>query len=283
MSAPATTHDLTRLLPPRAIIVRPPRTVEAGTAGVIALLAMALVALLATLGPGIVGDWRLRGEAAAPGVQLRDVNCRSWLGVLRFCGATVVEEAGGNGREHAVRYAFLGSSGEPSTALRSARDASRVTTDLGLQTVWSRSITLMLLAALLAAPIAIAGGVLRRGVATRRAFARMSGQRLAPVVVEMVRNNRLPPRRRLWIYVHGDDSGRPQRAMAEWPSAWQPLFTRADETQALALRGPGSGPAMLLDAELNGVELTAEEKATFLEAFRAAFGEPGGKPAAVSS
>jgi hypothetical protein len=239
------------------------------------LLTAFLVGLLGGLGPSLVNDIRIRGVAvAALDLKLRDVHCRSWIGVLRFCSVTIEGNGDAGSGAQVVRYAFLGGGGDqPTMAVRSTSEPARIGTDLGVARVASRAIVLGLFAGLLACCIGVAAGVLRRGMAAGRAFAGMSGQRLAPVIVKMEHNNRLPPRRRLWVYSY-DAGGRRERMMAEWPSAWQPLFTSSEETHALALQAAGGGVPMLLDMGLNGVDLTEAEKAAFREGLRTVFREP---------
>ena len=270
MRTQPTRHDLTDLFPQRGISVRPPRSVEGGTLGVIVLFAVFLIGLLGGLGPSLLDDMRLRGESVATAdPRLGEVHCRSWIGVFRFCSITIE----GNGTR-TLRYAYFGTAHElPRTVVSSANDTTLIGTDLGVAKVASRITVLALLAGAMMCCLGIAAGILRRGMAARRTFARAREQRLVPVIVEMERNNRLPPRRRLWVYCY-DDGGRRERALAEWPSAWRPLFTSKDESRALALRGANGLAPMLLDAGLNGVDLTEAEKAAFHERFRALFGDP---------
>jgi len=280
MSNPSATSNLAELLPRQHIAVRPPRTVEGGTVGVILLLLVILSGIVAALGPGVASDWRMRHEAvAATDLSVREARCRSWFGVLRFCGVTLAAD-GSNG-ERRLWYAFFGGAGDQAmTPRRSGSDASRVSTDLGLEKVHSRLIALLLFAGILLFCIGVAAAVLWRGIEARRAFAAMSGQRLTPVVVEIERNNRLPPRRRLWVYLY-EEGGKRERGLAEWPSSRQPLFTTPDERWALALKGDKSGTPMLLDVDLECLDLTAAERAAFRQAFLARFGERAGEKAAV--
>jgi hypothetical protein len=269
------THgDLAHLLPQRAIAVRPPQTIDGGTIGVIILLLIFLGGIVAWLGPGIASDWRMRDDAVATAdLQIREARCRSWLATLRFCSVTVDADRGDTAGERTLWYAFLDGTGDQAMApLRSRSDPSRVATDLGLAKVYNRLITLLLFAGLLVFCIGVAATMLWRGAETRRAFAAMSGRGLRPVVVEMERNNRLPPRRRLWVYLY-QDGGKRERALAEWPSKLQPLFTTPDEGWALALQGEEGGTPMLLDVDLGTLDLTDAEKAAFRAAFLAQFGE----------
>ena len=132
--------------------------------------------------------------------------------------------------------------------LRSRADPSRVTTELGLAKLYNRLFTLLSFAGLFVFCIGIAATMLWRGAETRRAFAAMSGRGLRPVVVEIERNNRLPPRRRLWVYLY-EDGGKRERTLVEWSSKLQPLFTTLDERWALALQGNEGGTPLLLDVK----------------------------------
>jgi hypothetical protein len=250
---------------------------------VILLLLIILGGIIAVLGPGIANDWRMRHDAVvAPDVSVREARCGSWFGVLRFCSVTIATgKVDGTKDERRLWYAFFGGADDhPMVARRSGLDASRVGTDLGLAKLPGRLLALLLFAGILLFCIAVAATVLWRGISARRAFAAMSGQRLEPVVVEIERNNRLPPRRRLWVYLYEED-GRRERGLAEWPSKCQPLFTTPDESWALALRGGSSGMPMLLDADLACLDLTEAERAAFRRAFLARFGERAGAKAAV--
>jgi hypothetical protein len=272
--------SLAELLPRRHIAVRPPRTVEGGTVGVILLLFLILSGIVAALGPGVASDWRMRNDAViATDLSVREARCRSWFGVLRFCGVTLTADSL-NG-ERRLWYAFFGGAGDQAIApRRSGSDASRIATDLGLEKVHSRLIALLLFAGILLFCIGVAVAVLWRGIEARRAFAAMSGQRLTPVVVEIERNNRLPPRRRLWVYLY-EEGGKRERGLAEWPSSLQPLFTAPDERWALALRGDKSGTPMLLDMDLACLDLTQAERAAFRIAFLSRFGARAGEKAPV--
>jgi hypothetical protein len=272
MSQP-TPGDLAHLLPERAIAVRPPPAADGGTTGVIMLLLVLLGGVVAWLGPGIANDWRMRDEVLADAnLQTREARCRSWLAAVRLCNVTLVADKGDAAGERTLWYVFLGETGDQALApLRSRSDPARITTDLGQAKLYNRLITLLLFAGMIAFGISVAATMLRRGMETRRAIAGMSGRGLRPVVVEIERNNRLPPRRRLWVYLY-EDGGKRERTLVEWPSRLQPLFTTLDERWALALQANEGGTPLLLDVDLGALDLTDAEKAAFRVAFLAQFG-----------
>jgi len=273
MPAPPTPSSLAHLLPRRAVAVRPPRTVEGGTVGAIAMLLLILSSLVAWLGPGIANDWRVRNDwVAAADVRIEAGQCHAWAAVLSICSVTV---AAGNSdaSKRTLWYVFAGGAGDRAMQPRRSRsDAALVTTDLGLETLTSRLITLLVFAGIVVFCLGVAATMLWRGVKVQRAFAAMSGQRLLPIVVEIERNNRLPSRRRLWVYLYAAE-GKRARALVEWPLRRHPLFTSPDEKWALALAGDQGGTPMLLDANLECLDLTEAEKAAFREAFLTAFAE----------
>ncbi|MBX9589075.1 MAG: hypothetical protein K2X43_07215 [Hyphomonadaceae bacterium] len=280
MTAQPAPIRLADLLPPRAIAVRPPRSVEGGTVGAIAMLLLILGGLGAWLGPGIAGDWRMRHDwISAPDARITAQQCHAWATVLSTCSVTVADAK--HGGERTQWYVFAGGARDRATEPRRSRsDAAQITTDLGLESLTSRLVTLLAFASIIVFCLVVAAAMLWKGMKMQRAFAAMSGQRLLPVVVEIERSNRLPPRRRLWVYLYETESTQ-ERALVEWPVSRHPLFTSADERWALALRSEEGGTPMLLDTRLEGLDLTEAEKAAFRQAFLAAFGERADAVAAV--
>ncbi len=160
--------------------------------------------------------------------------------------------------------------------LRSATDPALVSTTFGLERRTERSFTLALAVALLLACIAAVARMVQQSLSNLSAFRGLSGQRLVPIVVDIERNNLVPPRRRMWVYLY-DDDGRRGRAFIELPSKDRPLFTDSSEKRALALRGERGGTPLLMDARLECLDLTASEKEAFYAACRRAFGVPGSR------
>ena len=271
--------SLADALPNRPVAVTPPRTVAPlGSLGMFALLFALLGGLLWWLGPDLVRDWRVGRDAAqATNVRIESPRCGSRLVVLNLCDVTLIDERGAGGAKRTAWYAFIGTrAAEGLTAvqpLRSATDPALVSTTFGLERRTERSFTLALAVALLLACIAAVARMVQQSLSNLNAFRGLSGQRLVPIVVDIERNNLVPPRRRLWVYLY-DDDGRRGRAFIELPSKDRPLFTNSSEKRALALRGERGGTPLLMDARLECLDLTASEKEAFYAACRRAFGVP---------
>jgi hypothetical protein len=278
--SPPPPQSLADALPKRPVAVTPPLTVAPlGSLGMVALLLTFLGGLAWWLGPDLVRDWRIGSDAIpAADVRLENPRCASRLAVLNLCDVTLADERT-PGEKRRLWYAFIGTGAAEDLAvlqpLRSASDPRLVATTLGLARRTQRALTLALGLALIGACIAAVVRMIQQSLVNFRAFRRLSGQRLTPVVVDIERNNLVPPRRRLWVYLY-DDVGKRERAFIELPSKDRPLFTDSSEKRALALRGERGGMPLLIDARLKCLDLTGPEKESFYAACRAAFGLPGG-------
>ena len=272
---PGVPAALAAALPRRPIVVQPPASGQLGYLALLALLFAILAGILAWLGPDLTRDWNIRdATAAADSARIEETRCRTWLGVLSFCHIAVADPAAGTEAQRTLRYAFIGRAGEqPIQLQRSRSDPSLLTSDLGLERVLSRLITLVLFCAVPLFAMRVTVVTHENAEKALRAFAAMSGRRLTPVIVEIERKNFVPPRRRLWVYLHDGESGR-ERAHIEWPARDRPLFTSEEEKWAVALKGERDGPPLLLDAGLTCLDLTDAERAAFYEGLRAAFARP---------
>jgi hypothetical protein len=272
---PGVPAALAAALPRRPIVVRPPASSPLGYLGLLALLFSMLAGILAWLGPDLTRDWNTRDATAATDrARIEETRCHTGLVVLSFCHIAVTDGADGAEAKRMLRYAFIGTAPEQPVQLqRSRSDPSLLTTDLGLERVLSRLITLVLLCAIPLVAIRVTVMTHENAGKAQQAFAAMSGQRLTPVIVEIERKNLIPPRRRLWAYLYEGDRGR-ERALIEWPARDRPLFTSEQEKWAVALKGEQDGPPLLLDAGLTCLDVTDAERAAFHEACRAAFARP---------
>ena len=234
MSAPSQT-SLAELLPRRPIVVRPPSTVEGGTVGVILLLLIGLGGVVAVLGTGHrerlahAARCGCRARCERPGGTMPIVARRAEVLQLSLsppAKATALMMSAGCG----TRFSG-GADDQAVVARRSASDASRVGTDLGLAKVLSRLLALLLLAGILLFCIAVAATVLWRGISARRAFAAMSGQRLdAGGRRDRAQQSSAAAPAPVGLSVR---EGR-QAASEVWPSGHrdsQPLFTSLDENR----------------------------------------------------
>ena len=278
MTAQPPRLDLSNALPPRPITVRPATTVNPYTAGGIFVALYAILAVLWTfLVPDLARDWRLRGDTEiARDVRIEEASCRAWLGFLAFCNIAVNETRDGSEAKTSFRYVFFGRQDQNQISpLRGRTDPFLLSTDAGADRLWNRGLVAALLLAIPLFSIGAVANVVRNARKTRAAFAGLSREQLEPIAVEIERSNALPPRRRMWVYLY-DDGGKQGRTFIELSSRARPLFLTEDERWALALRGPPGTVPLLLDQTLSAMDLTAEEKAAFLEACRAQLPALGG-------
>jgi len=263
--------DFSGMLPDRPITVRPPTTVGRLSAlGMFVLLFTIASIVWTLLGADLVRDWRIgRDPVAASDARIEEVRCRSWLYIFALCSISVADGAAAEEKKATIRYAFIGRQGEKAVALVRGRSReARLATDLGLERLYGRTLVLMLIGLALVAAIGAVASVVHKANRQRAAFAGLSRQPLTPVPVEIERSNALPPRRRIWVYLD-DHGGRQERTIVEMHSKERPIFLTRDERWALAVRGLGSAPALLLDGNLKCLDLSQDEKIAFFEACRA--------------
>ncbi|HZT48690.1 MAG TPA: hypothetical protein VFA64_12000 [Hyphomicrobiaceae bacterium] len=269
-------EDFAAALPDRPITVRPPATAgPASMAGVFAMLLGLLGGALWWLGPDLARDWSLgRDLVEARDVRLGEARCVSRVMIVAVCEVPYHTHSGAGADTATLWYLFIGSAaGGPIRLLEAGQQSERtpaaVTTDLGLAKLYHRTITLLLVVAFLAFCIWLSIDTLRAGMATRRELVRLSGQRLAPVIVGLEGSIPIAHRRKRWTYLW-DDGGATRRAHVELPSRVDPLFVTPDGKRAMALQAPEGGVPLLLDAQLGSLDLTEAEKAAFFDACRAA-------------
>lgn len=125
--------------------------------GVVALGAILVAAAIYTA-PAVLSDWQVR-EAAQPipDARVSDGQCTSKI-VIHICDATLALRTAAGPVTRRVNYVFTGVHvGDYSIAVMA--DPSRpdlVTTDLGLDRLWNRTITLVVGAGAIAASIVAA-------------------------------------------------------------------------------------------------------------------------------
>jgi hypothetical protein len=272
------TPDFSRALPDRAISVRPPQTVgPMSSIGMFVLLFGLIAGTIWWLGPDLARDWRIDGEVVkAEGARIEASRCRSRLVLVTLCDVTFQYGSVDDTERRTLWYFFIDRlDPEPIALVRPKADATlsadRITTNLGLDKLYHRLLALVLVLALLGACIVLSAQVQWQGIAARRALARLSGQRLVPVIVGIESSSHIGYKRRRWTYLY-NAGGEQERAFIELPKGSEPLFVTRDGKQALALAARDGGVPLLLDAKLAALDLTAAEKETFFAVCHAAVG-----------
>jgi hypothetical protein len=268
-----TLPDLAHALPDRPITVRPPATMgPKSSIGIFVLLFGLLAGALAWLGPDLARDWRIGGEVVeARGARIEQARCRSRLVLVTVCDIAFLDERAATPARETLWYFFIDTAGrEPVVLVRpkSGGDAAALTTNLGLDKFYHRLLALVLIVGLLLFCIALTVQVVFQGHATRAALARLSGQRLTPVIVTLESKIPIAHKRRRWTYLWDGDGGRQERAFIELSTRSDPLYVTPDGKRALALAGPDGGVPLLLDASLSALDLSEGEKEAFFAACR---------------
>lgn len=131
--------------------------------GIVALGAL-LVACAVYTAPAVLSDWQVR-EAARPAhaARVSEGKCSTRI-ILHICDATLTLGIPTGEVTRRVNYLFTGvHAGDYS--IRVMADPARpdlVTTDLGLDRLWNRTLTLLVIACALAASIVLAIGAMIR-------------------------------------------------------------------------------------------------------------------------
>ncbi len=139
--------------------------------GVVVLGAL-LAACCIYTAPTVISDWRVHGTAQPiSGARVSDGKCSSKI-VIHICDATLGLPTPSGSVTRRVNYVFTGVH-VGDYGIRVMADPARpdlVTTDLGLERLWNRTITLVVLVGALAAAIlAVLAGLVRNRRAARRA------------------------------------------------------------------------------------------------------------------
>jgi hypothetical protein len=283
MDPRSTPPGLAEALPDRSITVRPPPTIGPLSAfGLFALLFALLAGALWWLGPDLARDWRIDSDTVeARDARIEEARCRSRLMIFTVCDIAFTDQRASDRSRQTLWYFFIDRASQAPIVLvrpKSApgSDPAAISTNLGLEKFYHRLLALILVVALLVLCIGLSIQMVFQGRATRRALARLSGQRLTPIIVGLEGNITIAHKRRRWTYVW-QAGGQTQRAFIELASGNDPLFVTPDGKQALALQGPAGGVPLLLDAKLSSLDLSEVEKDAFFAACRKALGtEPVG-------
>lgn len=208
------------------------------------------------LAPGVIDDFQMRNRAQPVSMaRVVDGRCRSKVAILHDCSATLVTRGKNGEVRREIEQLFIDFH-VGNWTVQVMGDPERpdvLTTDVGLDRIWHRIVTLALFALLgLAIPFGLYR-YMRSQAAERRRLAAISGQALEPVPLHLIsRNNNTT--------VVGDAAGQsyawtvPQRTK---------LFGLGLEQDGvvLGLRPASGGEAFPLDEKLRRVDLTDHERA----------------------
>lgn len=208
----------------------------------------------ASLLPAILTDLELRGGAIP--VQGRvEGRCQTKYGLLQTCDMVVTSGRGkdGNAIRQSLEYVFV----EPHSGSYSVQvmaDPARpglLTTDMGLNHLTNRAITLAVVAAFGLAMGVAAIALMRSGGKQKRLLRSMSGHRLTPVPAYVVRD------REGWKVTPADGGG---TSTWQLPRKAEPFWLSPSQGIALAVTTPGSA-LFPLDRDLRWADLTEGERA----------------------
>lgn len=254
--------DPSGILPNRPLQARPPGLVWPH---LVRLLPVLLVAVLLNVAvawtvPGLVTDWLVR-DAAVPiaGGRVAGETCRTPL-MLDWCSATLVAPAGTGTVTRHVHNAYLVGFGPLRPRSRVVGDPRRpewLTTDVALDNFWDR--VSFALAGFLAL-VGTGGAMVWRAMPGLRARASWRRGTLAPVALTLV--GVAPARDGMVWTVQAADG---QAARWTVPKTARP-FTLGAPDRVLGLQQAGTGAVMPLDAGLDWVALSADERRAALAA-----------------
>lgn len=256
---------LAEAFPQRPLTVRQPyglwRAMLLGAFGLV-LIAGGGLWLGQKMLPDLISDFGLRRTAEpVPGGRLVSGRCSSKLMLVHDCTLTL--SARGKDREitREVHYLFADLHSGSYTVQAILGDPARpetLTTDIGMDRLWNRAITLAVTAGLI---VFFAFGILalaRGGKEQRRLVRAMSGQVLQPAVLQ------------LDVAGQGGWTVRePNGGVREWKVAGNaaPFWLDPGRHLILGVRAAGGASPMPLDAKLRWLDLRPEERAA-LQAFR---------------
>ncbi|MBM7047253.1 MULTISPECIES: hypothetical protein [Rhizobium] len=236
------------------------------------------VFLVISEAPGILRDWTInQNPVTLDSGDIRDGKCSTRKGFFTNCSAHLNYTYNGQSYDKDVEIMFVDiHAGDYDTNLVISGDHPDLATlSLGIDKLWNRIITLAVFVALLGgASIAVIFQILR--VWRVRGRLRQPAQ-LVPVPVEITAFDRR--RKRLTVTyadkIAGKKTGR--AAHTRFEPGQEPLLVGENGGKAVALavwHGNTSLP-VLLDAQLERIEMTAEERARVLAPLTA---ELGGRP-----
>lgn len=207
-----------------------------------------------TLAPSILADYEMRGGAIPVQGQVQG-RCSTKYGLLQTCDMVVTSGRGKDGSpvQQSLEYMFVDPHVGRYTVQVMADPArpGQLTTDMGLNNLTSRTLTLLGFAAFGLAMGVAAIALMRNGGREKRAMGALSGQRLTPVPAYVVRD------REGWKATPAEGG-----ATTTWhlPGKAEPFWLSPSQGIALAVTAPGAA-LFPLDKDLRWADLTEEERA----------------------
>ncbi|MCK8783765.1 hypothetical protein M0638_05135 [Roseomonas sp. NAR14] len=235
-----------------------------GLAGVLSCLAVMALAGQALI-PALATDFAIRETAVQIGEgRVVEGQCKPRLGLVD-CRTSIRYQVDRGGREFSrdLHYLFtdVNFGGHAATVLADPTRPELGTTDLALDTLWNRALTLAVIAVALLAGLVGSARLLLGGGLWQTARRELDGKVLVPVPVRLSGTQK-----GAWIIHHKDAGGRVRSGI--WPaSKAQPLWLGGKTI--LAVMPAGGGRAVPMDSALSWLDLTEEERRQVLaEALR---------------
>lgn len=251
--------DIQSVWPKRAMSVTPARTNHPLVmASLFGIGALACGWLVSEHWPDLQRDFQI-GENVEPaaGVTVGG-RCKTKV-VFTWCDLELTRRNPSAGQpaltQHSYMFADIGFGGYQVGALQARGAPSKLTTTLGLEHLWNRAIMLGFWGLLTALLVGAIPFVVSKSVKARRAFAALDGQLLTPVEVMISSRHK-----KNWFYREPNQGRRAQQTIS-LPKDEIPFIIAPDGKSALAVKGPGGGPSMLLDGKLSSLGLSDTERA----------------------
>ena len=256
--------DALSAFPSRPLRARPPFSITGVLWTILAILMVAAMLgyVVSWVAPDLATDWQVR-DVAVPiqGSDLSDGSCDSKM-FIHSCDATLTASTGdGQSITRRVRYVF-GSFTLGNFTAQVVADPKRpqwLTTDLGLDHIWNRTVTMIVAVCLLIA--AVLGGIygIMQAVRARASWRRAE---LVPLPLNLLGRQRTSGGV-VWT-VRADNGTTAQWTMARRAKPF--VLGPADRVLGLATRTGQS--LMPLDDRLRWVELSSAERDVVLQAQR---------------
>lgn len=258
--------EAVQAFPTRPMLLRPPRGGSrlGSLLSAVFLLALA-VAPVPWFGPGILRDLTMRADARPViGGGISDGRCHIHSGVFALCDATLTARGKNGPLSDGMHYAFLQWPGASHTAvvMQSAAVPDHLTTDIGLDRLTNRMLTLggwVLLLTGLVGALGLAG---LREARRRRSIVQAARTGVTPMPVRLLKATRL---RGTQTWKLGYDESGPRTVNWNVGKSDAPFLISPDGWM-LALRGPAGVGPMPLDDRLSWAELTDVERQRILAA-----------------